>query len=125
MLVTSRMWQFTRWMPVAWWRPRPAEAPAGEQRPGRPIPLQATFPRRRLRSVRTFSSRPTQRWPCLIRSGRAAEGAVPAAVEAVVVAGGGGPAGEGGSGGGGAGGGGKGGATAGGRGGAGGENGHD
>src|SRR5260370_32677134 len=87
MLVTSRMWQFTRWMPVAWWRPRPAEAPAGEQRPGRPIPLQATFPRRRLRSVRTFSSRPTQRWPCLIRSGRAAEGAVPAAVEAVVVAG--------------------------------------
>src|SRR5260370_580338 len=89
MLVTSRMWQFTRWMRAAWWRPLPAEAPAGEQRPGRPMLLQATLPRGRLRSVHTFSSRPTQRWPCLIRSGRAAAGAVPAAVGAVVGAGGG------------------------------------
>src|SRR5260370_35950308 len=70
MLVTSRMWQFTRWMRAAWWRPLPAEAPAGEQRPGRPMLLQATLPRGRLRRVHTFSSRPTRRWPCLIRSGR-------------------------------------------------------
>src|SRR6266704_6731694 len=80
MLVTSRTWRFTRWMPVAWWRPLPAEAPAKEQRSGRPMPLRTTFPRERLRSVRAFSSRPTRRRPCLIRSARAAEGAVPAAV---------------------------------------------
>src|SRR6266581_3667576 len=78
MLVTNRMWRFTRWMRAAWWRPLPAEAPAKEQRLGRPMPLRTTFPRGRLRSVHTFSSRPTRRWPCLIRSGRAAEGAVPA-----------------------------------------------
>src|SRR5260370_25523607 len=87
MLVTSRMWQFTRWMPVAGGGPLPAEARAGEERRGSRNPLQATVARRRLRSVRPFSARPTQRWPCLIRSGRAAEGEVPAAVEAVVVAG--------------------------------------
>src|SRR6266700_2580432 len=88
MLVTSRTWRFTRWMLAAWWRPLPAEAPAKEQRSGRPMPLRTTFPRGRLRSVRAFSSRPTRRWPCLIRSARAAEGAVPAAVvEGVAVAG--------------------------------------
>src|SRR6266581_3673688 len=80
MLVTSRMWRFTRWMLAAWWRPLQEEAPAKEQRLGRPMPLRTTFPRGRLRSVRAFSSRPTRRWPCLIRSARAAEGAVPAAV---------------------------------------------
>src|SRR6266705_3196611 len=85
MLVTNRMWRFTRWMRAAWWRPLPAEAPAKEQRSGRPMPLRTTFPRERLRSVRAFSSRPTRRRPCLIRSARAAEGAVPAAgAEALV-----------------------------------------
>src|SRR5260370_27546332 len=82
MLVTSRTWRFTRWMPVAWWRPLQAEAPAGEQRPGRPMLLQATLPRGRLRSVRTFSSRPTRRWPCLIRSGRVGVEVAPVAVAA-------------------------------------------
>src|SRR5216684_3073467 len=85
MLATSRMWRSTRSMPAVSWRPLQAGAPAGEQRLGRFIPLQATFPRGRLLLVHTLSSRPLRRWPCLIRSGPAA--AEPAAEpEAEVVA---------------------------------------
>src|SRR5712691_9661509 len=73
MLATSRMWRSTRSMPAVSWRPLQAGAPAGEQRLGRFIPLQATFPRGRLLLVHTLSSRPIRRWPCLIRSGPAAE----------------------------------------------------
>src|SRR5713226_1683597 len=72
MLATSRMWRSTRSMPAVSWRPLQAGAPAGEQRLGRLIPLQATFPRGRLLLVHTLSSRPIRRWPCLIRSGPAA-----------------------------------------------------
>src|SRR5713101_1562404 len=72
MLATSRMWRSTRSMPAVSWRPLQAGAPAGEQRLGRFIPLQATFPRGRLLLVHTLSSRPIRRWPCLIRSGAAA-----------------------------------------------------
>src|SRR6266852_6114341 len=72
MLATSRMWRSTRSMPAVSWRPLQAGAPAGEQRLGRFIPLQATFPRGRLLLVHTLSSRPIRRWPCLIRSGPAA-----------------------------------------------------
>src|SRR5713101_5234707 len=72
MLATSRMWQSTRSMPAVSWRPLQAGAPAGEQRLGRLIPLQATFPRGRLLLVHTLSSRPIRRWPCLIRRSRAA-----------------------------------------------------
>src|SRR6266851_8058265 len=84
MLATSRMWRSTRSMPAVSWRPLQAGAPAGEQRLGRLIPLQATFPRGRLLLVHTLSSRPMRRWPCLIRSGPAA--AEPEAVEGVVAA---------------------------------------
>src|SRR5713226_1665030 len=84
MLATSRMWRSTRSMPAVSWRPLQAGAPAGEQRLGRLIPLQATFPRGRLLLVHTLSSRPIRRWPCLIRSGPAA--AEPEAVAAVVAA---------------------------------------
>src|SRR5712691_1412699 len=84
MLATSRMWRSTRSMPAVSWRPLQAGAPAGEQRLGRLIPLQATFPRGRLLLVHTLSSRPIRRWPCLIRSGPAA--AEPAAVAEVVAA---------------------------------------
>src|SRR6266851_2681209 len=85
MLATSRMWRSTRSMPAVSWRPLQAGAPAGEQRLGRLIPLQATFPRGRLLLVHTLSSRPIRRWPCLIRSGPApAEPAAVAAAEAVV-----------------------------------------
>src|SRR6266478_1639107 len=84
MLATSRMWRSTRSMPAVSWRPLQAGAPAGEQRLGRLIPLQATFPRGRLLLVHTLSSRPIRRWPCLIRSGPAA--AEPVAVAEVVAA---------------------------------------
>src|SRR6266478_1037591 len=84
MLATSRMWRSTRSMPAVSWRPLQAGAPAGEQRLGRLIPLQATFPRGRLLLVHTLSSRPIRRWPCLIRSGPAA--AEPEAVAEVVAA---------------------------------------
>src|SRR6266851_5042010 len=84
MLATSRMWRSTRSMPAVSWRPLQAGAPAGEQRLGRLIPLQATFPRGRLLLVHTLSSRPIRRWPCLIRSGPAAELVAVAAAEAVV-----------------------------------------
>src|SRR6266849_4671152 len=84
MLATSRMWRSTRSMPAVSWRPLQAGAPAGEQRLGRFIPLQATFPRGRLLLVHTLSSRPIRRWPCLIRSGPAA--AEPEAVAEVVAA---------------------------------------
>src|SRR6266852_4893521 len=84
MLATSRMWRSTRSMPAVSWRPLRAGAPAGEQRLGRFIPLQATFPRGRLLLVHTLSSRPIRRWPCLIRSGPAA--AEPVAVAEVVAA---------------------------------------
>src|SRR6266851_3783049 len=89
MPATSRMWRSTRWMLAVWWRPLRAGAPAREQRLGRPMLFQTTFPRGRLRRVRTSYSRPIRRWPCLIRSGRGAvEAAAPAAgVEGVVVAG--------------------------------------
>src|SRR6266849_4857866 len=83
MLATSRMWRSTRSMPAVSWRPLQAGAPAGEQRLGRLIPLQATFPRGRLLLVHTLSSRPMRRWPCLIRSDPAAE---PVAVAEVVAA---------------------------------------
>src|SRR6266478_9274951 len=83
MLATSRMWRSTRSMPAVSWRPLQAGAPAGEQRLGRLIPLQATFPRGRLLLVHTLSSRPIRRWPCLIRRSRAAE---PEAVAEVVAA---------------------------------------
>src|SRR6266852_4830480 len=85
MLATSRMWRSTRSMPAVSWRPLQAGAPAGEQRLGRFIPLQATFPRGRLLLVHTLSSRPIRRWPCLIRSGPAAEPAA-VAVRAAAVA---------------------------------------
>src|SRR6266851_3335198 len=85
MLATSRMWQSTRSMPAVSWRPLQAGAPAGEQRLGRLIPLQATFPRGRLLLVHTLSSRPIRRWPCLIRRSRAAV-AEPEAVAEVVAA---------------------------------------
>src|SRR5712671_5325904 len=85
MLATSRMWRSTRSMPAVSWRPLQAGAPAGEQRLGRLIPLQATFPRGRLLLVHTLSSRPIRRWPCLIRRSRAAaEPVAVAAAEAVV-----------------------------------------
>src|SRR5216684_4115022 len=84
MLATSRMWRSTRSMPAVSWRPLRAGAPAGEQRLGRFIPLQATFPRGRLLLVHTLSSRPIRRWPCLIRRSRAAaEPEAVAAAEAV------------------------------------------
>src|SRR6266851_8807545 len=83
MLATSRMWRSTRSMPAVSWRPLQAGAPAGEQRLGRLIPLQATFARGRLLLVHTLSSRPMRRWPCLIRSDPAAE---PVAVAEVVAA---------------------------------------
>src|SRR6266478_1133293 len=86
MLATSRMWRSTRSMPAVSWRPLQAGAPAGEQRLGRLIPLQATFPRGRLLLVHTLSSRPMRRWPCLIRSDAAAgpgAGAEVGAAEAV------------------------------------------
>src|SRR5229473_929777 len=87
MLATSRMWRSTRSTPAVSWRPLQAGAPAGEQRLGRLIPLQATFPRGRLLLVHTLSSRPICRWPCLIRSGpAAAEPAAVVAAEAVVEA---------------------------------------
>src|SRR5713226_84284 len=86
MLATSRMWRSTRSMPAVSWRPLQAGAPAGEQRLGRLIPLQATFPRGRLLLVHTLSSRPIRRWPCLIRSGPAA--AEPEAVAAAGAVGG-------------------------------------
>src|SRR5713226_3226103 len=82
MLATSRMWRSTRSMPAVSWRPLQAGAPAGEQRLGRLIPLQATFPRGRLLLVHTLSSRPIRRWPCLIRS--AAEAVVEEEARAVV-----------------------------------------
>src|SRR6266849_5206819 len=85
MLATSRMWRSTRSMPAVSWRPLQAGAPAGEQRLGRLIPLQATFPRGRLLLVHTLSSRPIRRWPCLIRRSRAAV-AEPEAVAEVVAA---------------------------------------
>jgi hypothetical protein len=44
-----------------------------EQRPGRRAPFRITFQRERLRFARTFSSRPTRRWPCLILSTPAEE----------------------------------------------------
>src|SRR5216684_3964115 len=84
MLATSRMWRSTRSMLAVSWRPLRAGAPAGEQRLGRLIPLQATFPRGRLLLVHTLSSRPIRRWPCLIRRSRAAV-AEPEAVAEVVV----------------------------------------
>src|SRR5260370_15680107 len=84
MLATSRMWRSTRSMPAVSWRLLQAGAPAGEQRLGRFIPLQATFPRGRLLLVHTLSSRPIRRWPCLIRRSRAAEPEAVAAAEAVV-----------------------------------------
>src|SRR5216683_1660090 len=88
MLATSRMWRSTRSMPAVSWRPLQAGAPAGEQRLGRLIPLQATFPRGRLLLVHTLSSRPIRRWPCLIRRSRAAvaEPEAVAAAEAAVAA---------------------------------------
>src|SRR6266851_1765594 len=88
MLATSRMWRSTRSMPAVSWRPLQAGAPAGEQRLGRLIPLQATFPRGRLLLVHTLSSRPIRRWPCLIRRSRAAvaEPEAVAAAEAEVAA---------------------------------------
>src|SRR5713226_1891765 len=90
MLATSQMWRSTRSMLAVSWRPLRAGAPAGEQRLGRFIPLQATFPRGRLLLVHTLSSRPIRRWPCLISSGPAAEpvavaGRVAAARAAVAV----------------------------------------
>src|SRR5258707_12986904 len=85
MRATSPMWRSTRSMPAVSWRPLQAGAPAGEQRLGRFIPLQATFPRGRLLLVHTLSSRPIRRWPCLIRRSRAAaEPEAVAAAEAVV-----------------------------------------
>src|SRR5260370_23233014 len=84
MLATSRMWRSTRSMPAVSWRLLQAGAPAGEQRLGRFIPLQATFPRGRLLLVHTLSSRPIRRWPCLIRRSRAAEPEAVAAAAAVV-----------------------------------------
>src|SRR5713226_8894832 len=84
MLATSQMWRSTRSMLAVSWRPLRAGAPAGEQRLGRFIPLQATFPRGRLLLVHTLSSRPIRRWPCLIRRSRAAEPEAVAAAEAVV-----------------------------------------
>src|SRR5713226_2008804 len=85
MLATSQMWRSTRSMLAVSWRPLRAGAPAGEQRLGRFIPLQATFPRGRLLLVHTLSSRPIRRWPCLIRRSRAAV-AEPEAVAEVVAA---------------------------------------
>src|SRR5216684_8868934 len=70
MLVTSRMWRSMRWTRAVWWGASQVEAQAGEQRPGRPTPLPVTFQRERLLLVRTFSSRPIRRWPCLIRRNR-------------------------------------------------------
>src|SRR5437879_1076134 len=83
MLATSRMWLSTRWMHAVWWRQLPAEAPARKPRLGKPAPFRTTFPHERFHHVHTFSSRPIQRWPCLIRSGRAV---APVAEEAGVVA---------------------------------------
>src|SRR6267142_161255 len=83
MLATSRMLPSTRWMHAVWWRRLRAEALAGDRRLGRPMPFQTTFPHERLHRVRTSSSRPIRRWPCLIRSGRVV---VVVAEEAVVVA---------------------------------------
>src|SRR6266852_4753799 len=47
------------------------------------MPLRTTFPRGRLHCVRTFSSRPIRRWPCLIRRSRAVEAGVVAAAAGV------------------------------------------
>src|ERR1700731_3187560 len=86
MLAISRMWPSTRWMRVVWWRRLRAEAPARKRRLGKPAPFRTTFPHERLYHVHTFSSRPIQRWPCLIRSGRAVAAAEePVAEEAGVV----------------------------------------
>src|SRR5712692_6078559 len=82
MPATSRMWRSTRWMLAVWWRPLRAGAPAREQRLGRPMLFQTTFPRGRLRRVRTSYSRPIRRWPCLIRSGRGGVEAAGAEVRA-------------------------------------------
>src|SRR6267378_2851111 len=89
MLATSRMLPSTRWMHAVWWRRLRAEALAGDRRLGRPMPFQTTFPHERLHRVRTSSSRPIRRWPCLIRSGRVVVVVVVVVVaeEAVVVAG--------------------------------------
>src|SRR5712664_1694527 len=73
MLATSRMWRSTRLMFAVWWRRPRAGAPAGGQRQGRPMPLQITFPRRRLRRVHMSFLRPIRRWLCLIRRSRAVE----------------------------------------------------
>src|SRR6266850_2558943 len=86
MLATSRMLPSTRWMHAVWWRRLRAEALAGDRRLGRPMPFQTTFPHERLHRVRTSSSRPIRRWPCLIRSGRVVVVVVVVAEEAVVVA---------------------------------------
>src|SRR6267378_2502271 len=88
MLATSRMLPSTRWMHAVWWRRLRAEAVAGDRRLGRPMPFQTTFPHERLQRVRTSSSRPIRRCPCLIRSGRVVVVGlvVVVAEEAVVVA---------------------------------------
>src|SRR5882762_8281366 len=81
MLATNPMWPSMRWMHAASWQRHPVGALAGEHRLDIAVPLQAAFLRGRIQRVHTFSSRPFQRWPCLIRSGRAAEAEVePAAV---------------------------------------------
>src|SRR5882762_3686669 len=72
MLATNPMWPSMRWMHAAWWQRHPVGALAGEHRLDIAVPLQAAFLRGRIQRVHTFSSRPFQRWPCLIRSGRAA-----------------------------------------------------
>src|SRR2546426_5682027 len=113
MPATSRTWRSTRSMLAAWSPLRRAGAPAGEQWLRRPGPLQIIFPRGKNQPVYTFSSRPFQRWLCLIHSDREVGAVVEqaAAVQVVAAAGGGAPGGEGREGGGrgGAGGGGQGG----------------
>src|SRR5882672_8433200 len=83
MLATNPMWPSMRWMHAAWWQRHPVGALAGEHRLDIAVPLQAAFLRGRIQRVHTFSSRPFQRWQCLIRSGRAAEAAVAVVVEEV------------------------------------------
>src|SRR5713226_5595860 len=87
MPATSPMSRSMHWMHAGWWQPLRAGAPAGEQRLGRAVPLQAAFPRGR--RVHTFSLRPFRPWQCLIHSGRVAAAAAavePAAVVEAVAA---------------------------------------
>src|SRR3989441_6215754 len=93
MPATSRTWRSTRSMLAAWSPLRRAGAPAGEQWLGRPGPLQIIFPRGKNQPVYTFSSRPFQRWLCLIHSDREVGAVVEqaAAVQVVAAAGAGAP----------------------------------